>query len=206
MAHPSSVISLTIADYRQDFYDKLTAMETYTYDESSLGGVAEYQPFWQAYSDAIVGYFGNTVTGTDDFLVGLFGFLFNYLKRSRGPEALYDDSDAFVVFDLNGLVADVLGYPVAYYDDYDSGTGNAPRLQADTSAAGSAFGPDNTAFQALPGEYSDVLQGFAVGDLLTGSAPPSGPFPPSEAWSEIFEALNWGVVFDSFGLTIPDEP
>ncbi len=221
MPHPDSVLDPAIADFRQDFYDKLADMEAYTYDESEqpgAGGIEEYQPFWQAYSDAIVGYLAGSVDREtiSDFLIGLYVYLFNLKAKGRGSQAVVDDSDAEVIFDLDGLVADVLAYPIDHYDDYEPDpdpqdpetSDSAPNLEADTSRAQAAFEPDRGAIPSLTSTYAREASSGAVRDVYSGAEPPTDQLPPQEAWDQVFDQLNWEWAFEVFDidLDLPERP
>jgi len=128
MAHPQSVLNTDIANYNQAFYDKLAAMEEFTYDESTrfvdestTAGFEEYSPFWTSFNDAIMGYFNNSISGTDmaDFLLGIFVHAHATIVRQRGSQQLLEDGNFFSLFDIDGLVSDTLSRPIDYYDDYE---------------------------------------------------------------------------------------
>lgn len=226
MPHPDSVLDPAIADFRQDFYDKLANMEAYTYDESEqpsadgsgTAGVEEYQPYWQAYNDAIMTYLGGSVDREtiSDFLIGLYVYLFNLKAKGRGSQAVVDDSDAEVIFDLDGLVADVLAYPIDHYDDYEPDpdptdpetSDSADNLEADTSRAQSAFDTDRGAIPSLTSTYAREASSGAVQDVYSGAEPPTDSLPPQEAWDKVFDELEWEWAFGVFDidLSVPDRP
>ncbi|MCC5811322.1 MAG: hypothetical protein JJU06_13210 [Ectothiorhodospiraceae bacterium] len=224
MPHPQSVLDIRIAEFRQDFYDALAAMEAHTYDHSTrdapgggLAGVGEYQPFWQAYNAAVLSYLDGSIgkQSMADFLLGLFCFLFNFIARGRGPQALHDASNAAAIFRLDGLVDDVLSRPVDYYDDYtfdDADPMNilaeAPRLEADTQRAGEAWEPDLAAFNNLKGQYGAEVAAGSVKDVYEGAEPPAQSFGSKAAWDEVFTTLNWAWAFGVFdvGLDMPQRP
>ena len=160
----TSVINTDIANYNQAFYDKLVAMETFTYEQSQQpkfhpldpqfveenAGFDEYSPFWTSFSNAIMSYLSGSISRDEitDFLLGLFVHAHATIVRQRGDQQLIDNSSFDVVFNINGLVQTVLEEDVDYYDDYiapiwedDIETGlqqissaSAPRLQSDTSS------------------------------------------------------------------------
>lgn len=227
MAHPDSVIDTEIADYRQDFYDALVAMEEYTYDESQqpdglggMAGVEEYQPYWQSYSDAIMGYLeGPDTSGSNakDFIIGLYAFLSQFVLKGRGSQALRDDSNAKTIFDIDGLVGDVLSRPVDYYDDYEPDpdpmdpetSDSAPRLQADTARANVAMAQDETRISALQSQYVGVLTGGAITDIFANPPePPDGDWDGLIAWDAVFDELEWQWAVEQIGfpLTMPPRP
>ena len=160
----TSVINTDIALYNQAFYDKLIAMETYTYEQSQQpkfhpldpqfveenAGFDEYSPFWTSFSNAIMSYLSGSISRDEitDFLLGLFVHAHATIVRQRGDQQLIDDSAFDVAFSINGLVQSVLSRNVEFYDDYvapiwenDSEAGlqqisdpAAPRLQSDVAS------------------------------------------------------------------------
>ena len=134
MAHPQSVLSTSIANYSQEFYDKLAAMEAFTYDESTqpkfdesdpnfeegTAGFDEYSPFWISFNSAIMSYFDNTISRSNmaDFLLGIFVHAHATIVRQRGSQQLLDDSNFYNIFTLDGLVQETLQRPIDFYDDY----------------------------------------------------------------------------------------
>lgn len=227
MPHPDSVIDTAIADYRQDFYDALVAMEEYTYEESDrpdgeggTAGVEEYQPFWQAYSNAIMDYLdGPSTSGADakDFIIGLYAFLSQLELKGRGSQSLKDDSNARKVFDIDGLVDNVLSRPVDYYDDYEpdpdpedpNTSDSAPRLEADTAHASGAMAEDESQISALQSQYVGVLTDGAITDIFAKPPePPEGEWDGLIAWDTVFDELEWQWAVNQVGfpLTIPPRP
>ena len=124
MAHPESVLSTRIQTYDSDFYDKLTAMESFCYDNSEQedveDGVEEYQPFFQDLNDAIEGYFDSNEFSRDalfDLLQGMYTYVkLNVLYEYR--EDLKEQLQASEIFDMDGFVEDTLSRPDDYYDDF----------------------------------------------------------------------------------------
>ena len=132
----TSVINTDIALYNQAFYDKLVAMETFTYEQSQrpkyhpldpeftdpneTAGFDEYSPFWLGFSNAIISYLSGSISREEisDFLLGLFVHAHATIVRQRGSQQLIDNSNFNVVFNINGLVQTVLAENVNYYDDY----------------------------------------------------------------------------------------
>lgn len=221
MAHPNSVLNIAIANYRQDFFDKLAAMEAHTYDNSILGGVAEYQPFWQAYSDAIMIYLGQSMGSAQskDFIIGLYAYLSQWELRGRGSQAVIDASNALAIFDINGLVGDVLSRTVDYYDDFvagEEGAGEDPgkpdsaaRIEADTSRAEGAWGPDSAQVDALQNTYISALTDGAIIDIFAKPAPAVvGNWDGLIAWDFVFDTLGWqwGAQQGFLTSTLPERP
>jgi hypothetical protein len=182
MAHPQSVLSTSIADYSQEFYDKLAAMEAFTYDESErpkfdeldpnfesgTAGFDEYSPFWSSFNAAILSYFNNTLSRSNmaDFLLGIFVHAHATIVRQRGSQQLLDNSDFFLVFGIDGLVEATLNRPIDFYDDYipaqfalDNGTveqiapASAPRLQSDTASISGSAGDPQEGIEPVPSAY-----------------------------------------------------
>lgn len=234
MAHPQSVLNTDIANYNQAFYDKLAAMEEFTYDESTTAGFEEYSPFWTSFNDAIMGYFNNSISGTDmaDFLLGIFVHAHATIVRQRGSQQLLEDGNFFSLFDIDGLVSDTLSRPIDYYDDYEpeildtDGTqlspASAPNLETDTARASSAYGNDRSQWLSLVSQYSANVASNGVRDVYEGVDPSTfGPnLTPLDIYDLVFGSgevnigdfqltgLEWSVAFDSFnvGLDKPTRP
>jgi hypothetical protein len=208
------------------FYNKLIAMENFTYTSSARpsvtgsgqAGVAEYQPFWSAYNTALLSYLNNTITKSDmaDFLIGIFVHAHATIVRNRGDQQLLDDSAFDKLFNIQGLVGVVLAYPIDHYDDYIppdimlSEPAQAPNLEADTAFVAGKYELDEEDWLAIQDQYTANSAANAVRDIYEGVDPSTfGPdLRPINAYELVFDTLGWDAAFNSFnvGLDKPIRP
>lgn len=232
LPHPESVLSPAIGDYDEQFYYKLLAMEAYTYEQSSRpaelfmgvptgqAGVTEYRPYWQTYNTALLGYVNHPPVSKQklkDLVMGLYGFLSLHVTRNAGSPDTLLRSNARTIFNLNGYVATVMGYPLNHFDDYIPGDpmamptpteSQAPRLQADAAFVETAWERDEQKLDDLIAEYAEVVSDVIMAAVFSNPTPPAGSLTPVEAWDTIFMDLNWKWFNEHFNgaLTIPPRP
>ena len=234
MTTTTSVINTDIANYNQAFYDKLLAMEAYTYNQSEQpkfdesdpefepnvkAGFDEYSPFWTSFSNEIVEYLNGSISREQitDFLLGLFVHAHATLVRQRGDQQLIDDSSFDLVFNINELVETVLEENIDYYDDYVAPTfdgegieiteASAPNLQADTDFTSLAFDIDKAKLAALVTQYTRNTAANAVRDIYEGVDPSTfgHDLTPTVAYELVFDTLNWSTAFDVLNIDL-DKP
>ena len=231
--HASSVLDSSIGDYADQFYYKLLVMEAYTYDHSQqyatmnngvgsgTAGVTEYQPFWQALNDAILGYINHAALPKQkmkDLITGFYCFLNVHVSRGAGSDALIGQSDAKKIFVMNGFITTVAGYALEYYDDYTPADpmatptptdASAPHLTADAGTIGNAWDGDAAKVDALIAEYTDVVSDVALAAAFSTTAPDaSATLTPQGAWDTIFDQSNWKWFIEQFhsSMSIPPRP
>ena len=225
MAHPQSVLNTNISNYNQDFYNKLAAMESFTYDNSTqpkydstdpeftdpneTAGFDEYSPFWSSFNSAIMSYLSGSISRDEitDFLLGLFVHAHATIVRQRGDQQLIDDSAFDVAFSINGLVQSVLNRSVDFYDDYvaptfDEGievtSASASRLQSDTAAI---LGDEEleilSAYEIDKEQWIDLVPQFTRNTAANAVRDVYEGVDPSTFGPDLTPAVAYELVFDT---------
>ena len=231
--HPQSILDPRINSYDVNFYQKLCAMEAYTYEKSeqpkelNMGspssekaGVEEYGPYWQTFNDALVAYVTHAPMSSQkikDVIAGLFGFLMMHYGHGAGSAETIPNSNAKVIFVLNGFIETTLNRPIEYYDDLvpddpmampEPITGSAERLEADPLIIDAAWDADVAKVDVLLGKYSNAISDVAVNAMFGNTDPDAQGPSQAEAWDIIFIDLNWQWYIDHFqsSVKIPPRP
>lgn len=216
--HASSVINAGLFDFNDQFYYKLLAMEAYTYDHSTTpdpAGVPEYQPFWTDYNTALMAYVNHAPISNDvidSFVQGYYSFLTMYLTKNIGDASTYTNSNAKLIFNMNGLVEAVAGYTLEYYDDFVLGTAPDPdtaaNLEADTAALSTAWDTDLGEMSALTPLYVSTFLGESTQGLFGNQTEVVTSITIQEMWDTIFDVSNWQwyITYSGSTYSIPPRP
>lgn len=217
--HVDSVLDPSIGNYDTPFYHKLLAMEAYTYEQSQQSaGVSEYQPFWESYNTAVLGYVNHAPLPKQkvkDVIAGLYGFLSVHYGHDKGEASTIAQSNAKAIFVMNGFIETVLGYPLEYYDDYiaedpmatpEPTEASAERLESDPDVIAAAWDGDAGKVDGLLGKYSDAISDVAIDAMFENTDPGAEGPSTRESWTIIFMDLNWKWFIEHFGSTVKIPP
>ena len=229
--HEQSVLDPILDEYDRGFYQKLLAMEAYTYErserpaelingaESGQAGVEQYAPYWEEYNASLVGYVTHAPLPKQtvkDVITGLFCFLSVHSQRGVGNPSTITRSNAREIFRLNGHIDTVLGYEINHYDDLipedtmaiPPTAGSAEMLEGEPEAVDAAWTADAAVVQGLLDEYADAVSDVSMNVMFSGEPPQQKGLSRLEMWDTIFEQLNWLWFINHFNsnVTVPKRP
>jgi len=232
LPHPDSVLDEVIEDYDPQLYYRLTAMEAFTYEhseqpaESQMGatsgiaGVEQYQPFWQDYSDALIGYIAHAPLSKQrvkDMITALYCYMSVNSSRGIGSQEQIDRGNAKLIFTINDHYDHIKDLPIDAYDDFEPGDemaeppteGGASTITEDIDRVSEAWDIDASEVDSLIDTYSDIVSDAVLQVTFSNPEPPeSEGLTRRQAWDKIFDELNWQWYIEHFNSTvpIPDRP
>lgn len=228
--HEDSVVPLEIQSLSQALYDKLITMEAHNYENMVIGSTLEQnQALWTKYCNAWLGYktkIGLTRNQCMGFVTSFYSFALVHMGFGAGPSSLFDDSKADVVFNSNGAIDTVLGYPNDYYNDVVVPVTPAPipgeepqepqepystNMDNDIPMIAGAGEADVGKFDDLvQNRYPEVVQQHQLFGVLFSDdiQPPQVAMSKSAMWDLIFIDMGWQAFFVSqgHGDVVPPKP
>lgn len=221
MIHPESVISVTIKDYNQALYTKLTDMENQAYLDNDI---VKYKPLWIKYSNEWVSYISG-VSLPENTCMGFVSSFYSYCMVQVGFNGVsgngFTDDAASGVFNANGLIAEVMARPDNYFNDLvipvppvppETGPVEdpySPKMNQDFDKLAAAAGADKGKFEGLVnGKYPNVVGKYQMTVMFGDPSYPAVTLSKQEMWDLVFDELGWYDFFKSIGRggVVPPRP
>ena len=201
--HTNSVFNTTIGQFDQAFYTKITDMEEYLYDQSTLGEVV-YKPFVQALNDAIVAWMGIDRTALVSDAIQTMYTSHTMSNLYGSPSSLVDSR---TIATMDGFRTDVLFMPLDAWDDaiQDPNTlqYTAPTLEANTQTVQNAWLTEEPAWKALADNGSGSVGGIIMQLLFEDVSPSNPPLTKQQMGTIIYIDNHYKEVVQYLNANIP---